>query len=199
MSDGYQPRVIEVSLLAIDLDTCGRCTGTLDSVEKAIDIVRPVLDASGIRLNVTTHVVDSVEDARRYSFVSSPTVRVDGRDIALEAVESHCEACSDLTGCDEGTDCRVWLYRGQQYTEAPVGLVIEGILREIFGGSTGATEDPAAYGEVPENLRRFFANKSSVAAPVQACCTPVEQETCCEPDRKATCCDDSEPGACGCR
>jgi hypothetical protein len=199
MSIDYPPPVIEMELLAIDLTTCGRCTGTLDNIERAIDIVRPVLDVLGIQLSVTKRVVESEAQARQYKFVTSPTVRINGRDIAFETLESHCEACTDLSNCDEATDCRVWRYRGEEHAEAPVGLVVEGILREIFGGHSDAVGDTPAYRGVPENLRRFFRSKSSVPPATQACCPPAEQKTCCDSNRKAACCDDSKPEACGCR
>ena len=34
------PPVIDIELFALDLNSCTRCVGTLDHIEKAIDIVR---------------------------------------------------------------------------------------------------------------------------------------------------------------
>ena len=194
----HQPPVIEMELLALDLTSCGRCVGSLGNIEKAIDIVRPVLDVLGIQLIVRKLVVESEEQARQYKFVTSPTVRINGRDIAFETVESHCESCTDLSGCDEGTDCRVWRYRGEEYTEAPVGLIVEAILREVFRGHSDSVGDTPAYRGVPENLQRFFRSRSSAPA-TRPCCSEAEQETCCEPTEKSACCDDSEPQTCDCR
>ena len=198
MNIDYQPPVIEMELLALDLTSCGRCVGSLGNIEKAIDIVRPALDVSGIQLIVRKLVVESEEQARQYKFVTSPTVRINGRDIAFETVESHCESCTDLSGCDEGTDCRVWRYRGEEYTEAPVGLIVEAILCEVFRGHSDSVGDAPAYHGVPENIQRFFGSKSS-ATVTQPCCSEAEQETCCEPTEKSACCDDSEPQTCDCR
>ena len=199
MSIDHQPPVIEMELLALDLTTCSRCVGTLDNIERAIDIVRPVLDVSGVQLSVRKRFVESEEQARQYKFVTSPTVRINGRDIAFETLESHCGSCTDLCGCDEGTDCRVWRYRGEEYTEAPVGLVVEEILREIFGGHSDSVGDIPAYRGVPENLRRFFRSKSSAPPATLPCCSAAEQATCCEPTQKSACCDASEPQTCDCR
>ena len=169
MNIDYQPPVIETELLAFDLTRCGRCVGSLDNIERAIDIVRPVLDVSGVTMNVRKLVVASEEQARQYKFVSSPTVRVNGRDIVFDTVESRCESCTDLSGCDEGIGCRVWRYRGEEYTEAPVGLVVEAILREVFGGHSDSEGDAPAYHGVPKNVQRFFRSKSSATA-TQPCC-----------------------------
>jgi hypothetical protein len=116
------PRVIDIELLALDLTTCTRCVGTLEHIGKAIDIVRPVLEAMGVQVNTTSRVIESEEQARQHQFVASPTVRINGKDIVFEVLESGCESCTDLCSCSEGTSCRVWLYHGQEYTEAPVGL-----------------------------------------------------------------------------
>lgn len=189
---------IDIELLALDLNSCTRCVGTLDHIEKAIDIIRPVLEVMEAQVNVRKIVVESEEQARQNEFAISPTVRINGKDIAFEAVESECESCTDLCGCDEGTSCRVWHYRGEEHTEAPVGLVVEFILREIFGSSRESERGATAYSGVPENLRRFFKSKSDAQAAAESCCSPAEQGTCCEPSRKTSCCETSEPETCGC-
>ncbi|MCI0400279.1 MAG: DUF2703 domain-containing protein [Gammaproteobacteria bacterium] len=192
------PPVIDIELLALDLNSCTRCVGTLDHIEKAIDIIRPVLEVMDAQVNVRKIVVESEEQARQYHFATSPTVRINGNDIAFETLESECDSCTDLCGCDEGTSCRVWRYRGGEYTESPVGLVVESILRQIFGSSRESVGETPAYRGVPENLRRFFRSKSDTRLATESCCSPVGQETCCEPSRRATCCDASQPETCGC-
>jgi hypothetical protein len=193
------PSVIDIELLALDLNSCTRCVGTLGNIEKAIDIIKPVMEVLETQVNVNKIVVESEELARRYQFVTSPTVRINGKDIAFETLESACESCTDLCGCDDNTSCRVWRYRGEEYTEAPVGLVVESILREIFGGSRGAIDVTPAYSGVPENLRRFFRSKSGAGRLAEACCSLAEQESCCEPREKSTCCDASQSETCGCQ
>ncbi len=192
------PLVIDIELLALDLTSCTRCVGTLDNIGRAIETIRPVLEVTGAQVNVRKLAIESEEQARQYQFVTSPTVRINGRDIAFETLESECESCTDLCGCDEGTSCRVWPYREEEYTEAPVGLVVESILREIFGSSSESVGDALAYRGVPENLRRFFRSKSAARPAAQSCCPPAEQETCCESGQEAACCDASEPETCGC-
>lgn len=193
-------RVIDLELLALDLSTCTRCVGSLANIETAIEAVRPALEATGKSVRVRKVVVHSEEEARRYRFVSSPTIRIGGHDIVFDTQESKCESCTDLCGCTEGTSCRVWRYQGAEHTEAPVGLIVEALLREVAGARADAPLAEAGDHELPANLRDFFAGKASrAAAAASACCSTSEQASCCEPADKVSCCGEPQAVACGCR
>ena len=143
-------------------------------------------------------LVESEEQARALRFVSSPTIRVDGDDVALELRESSCgsEACTD--GCGDQIACRVWVHRGREYTEPPVQMMVDAILGHVYGGAPArAASEPGAY-ELPENLARFFAGKAASAAfRDRACCPPAEQRFCCDADAKEGCCDAATRRAAG--
>jgi Domain of unknown function (DUF2703) len=190
-------RTIEVDFLYLDLTTCSRCRASDASLRAAVEMVRPVLDAVGASIEVRKTLVETKEQARALRFVSSPTIHVNGRDIAGELIESSCSECGELCGCGGGVDCRVWHYRGEQHTEAPIGMIVEAILAEI--GPAGATrsEEPMST-DVPENLKRFFAGVGA-ARNTPSCCSADEQATCCDPAEKAGCCCDSPSSSCGCR
>lgn len=192
-------RQIEIELLALDLSSCTRCVGSLRNIETAVATLRDALKATGMGVRLKKTLVASEEEARRHRFVASPTIRVNGRDLALETVESKCDSCTDLCGCAAGTTCRVWRYLGQDHSEAPVGLIVEALLSQ-FAESSGPAADVPPYGGVPENLRQFFAGRDRQAAAIAgACCSTQEKEVCCEADDKDACCASAEPTACGCR
>lgn len=181
-------RVIDVELLAIDLSTCTRCTGTLANVETAIAELQRVAAHTGTTIRLRKLVVTSEEEARRHRLMTSPTVRVDGRDVALDSRESRCDTCSELCGCTPGTTCRVWSYRGEEHDEAPVGLIVSALLREIVRNAEDRRPiDPPAPYQLPDNLRRFFAGRS-VGDGGGSCCPPSELASCCQPEAKADCC-----------
>ena len=198
-------RTIEVDFLYLDLTTCSRCVGSDAALEAAVGAVRPALDAMGAAVEVRKTLVETEEQARALGFVSSPTILVNGRDIAGELIESPCSECGELCGCEGGVDCRVWDYRGETHTEAPRGLIAEAILARAFGSSgdapSGGTPGSAPSAEAPENLKRFFAGSPTHAAgTVFSCCPTEEQATCCEPQEKAGCCGGaSGSSSCGCR
>jgi hypothetical protein len=198
-------RVIELEFLYLDLDTCTRCVGTNENLEMAIQSVADVLAFTKTELSINKILIETEEQARAHQFVTSPTIRVNGRDIALEFRESQCDSCTDLCGCAEGTNCREWVYEGEVTMEAPVGMIVEAILSEIFRDAPAATAvaptDVSPADTVPDNLKNFFAAKASPETAVSSsCCSETEQETCCEPVAKADCCGTTnESGGCGCQ
>jgi hypothetical protein len=193
-------REIDLELLALDLTSCTRCVGTLANMEKAIETLQQVLHVTGFDVRVQKMLIASEEQARQYHFVTSPTLRINGHDIVFETLESACDSCTDQCGCPEGTRCRVWRYQGLEYTEAPVGLIVEAILRTIYSSHTQAASAFVGYASVPENLQRVFASRSSrESTTASSCCAPAEQETCCAPAAKSACCGTAETPTCGCQ
>ena len=193
------PDTLRIDFLFLDLTSCTRCLAADRSLESALDVVGDVLRASGVEVEVNKVLVDSAERARALRFVSSPTIRVDGRDVAVELRESSCgsEACTD--GCGDQIACRVWVHRGQEYTEPPVAMIVEAILARVYGGTRSGVASVASAGayELPQNLARFFSARG--AAEQSACCTPSEQRSCCAEAAKEECCAASTAGGCGCR
>ena len=199
-------RTVEVDFLYLDLATCTRCRASDATLDAAVEAVRPALDPLGVGVEVSKTLVETEGQARALGFVSSPTIRVNGRDIAGELIESSCQECGELCGSEGGVDCRVWDYRGVRHNEAPTGLIVEAILAEIGRSSSARSEEtPEATppGDVPENLKLFFAG-TGAAGEAASCCSTAEQATCCDPSEKAGCCgdatgSDAAPSSCGCR
>lgn len=191
---------VKLELLALDLDTCTRCVGTLDNIETAINKVSSILKLTSTKIEVHKILIESKMEAEAHQFVSSPTIRINGLDIVFDTLESECDSCTDLCGCEEGTNCRVWNYRGQEYTEAPVGLIVESMMTEIYGGRYEAVQEAQTFQKVPQNLKQFFASKEkNEAGEASTCCSTEKQETCCEPAEKETCCQAEESETCGCQ
>lgn len=194
-------QTVEVDFLYLDLTTCSRCRGSDVTLDAAVETVRLVFDSVGASITVRKTLVETEEQARALGFVSSPTIRVNDRDIAGELIESSCSECGELCGCDGGVDCRVWDYHGERHTEAPTGLIVEAILAEVGpSGATRSEETPeeTPFVDVPENLKRFFAG-TGAAQDTPACCYTEEQATCCDPAKKASCCGEAAESSCGCR
>lgn len=157
-ADTTARRKVKIDFLYLDLNVCGRCKGTNANLEAAVSEVSQILDAAGIEVSVTKTQVRSEEQARALRFMSSPTIRVNDHDIALELRESHCQSCT--SACNSAISCRVWVFQGREYTEAPKAMIIDAILREVYANQPRAVSRAAPFEDVPENLKRFFAGKS---------------------------------------
>ncbi len=149
-----EKRQIAIDFLYLDLSVCTRCQGTDTSLDEALAEVSKVLEATGTEVVLNKVNVNSEELAVAYKFVSSPTIRVNGHDIQMEVKESLCESCGDL--CGDEVDCRVWVYQGKEYTVPPKAMIIEAILKEVYGGKRGDNIAEPEY-VIPENLKHFYA------------------------------------------
>lgn len=145
---------IVIDFLYLDLSICTRCQGTDNSLDEALSEIAKVLEATGNEVVVNKVEVNTEELAIAYKFVSSPTIRVNGHDIQMDVKESLCESCGDL--CGDEVDCRVWVYEGQEYGVPPKAMIIESILKAVYGGYLGVPVSEQEY-TLPENLKRFYA------------------------------------------
>ncbi|MEE3717306.1 DUF2703 domain-containing protein [Tumidithrix elongata RA019] len=193
----HPPRTLDLELLALDLSTCTPCVGTLANIQQAIALLQDLLKTMGMTISVRPIVIESESQARQLQFATSPTIRINGADIALETLERQCDSCTDLCGC-EGINCRVWRYQGEEYTEAPVGMIVDAILGTIYNHQQPAIVLPNTYADVPNNLKQFFNSKAEQSS---ACCSVNEQATCCDADKKTECCGTqvATPATCGCQ
>jgi hypothetical protein len=154
-----EKRRLDVEFLYLDLSLCGRCRGTDAALEEAVAEVSPILETTGVEAQVKKIHVETEAQARNLAFVISPTIRINGRDIQPEIEESLCKDCGDLYG--GSCDCRVWRYRGKTYTTPPKALIVEALLRALYGVAGAAPKTAEHRHEVPDNLKRFFARLGS--------------------------------------
>ncbi len=150
-----EKRRLDIEFLYLDLNVCVPCRGTQSSLEEALSEVSRVLEATGVEVDVRKIHVQTEKQALELGFVSSPTIRINGRDIQLEVKESLCQSCGDL--CGDDVDCRVWVYQGKEYSVPPKGLLIEAILREVYKEPAEGVKSITRPAEIPDNLKRFFA------------------------------------------
>lgn len=142
-----------IDFLYLDTSVCTRCQGAEFSLDEALKEVAKVLDATGTEVRVNKVNIRTKELAEKYKFLSSPTIRVNGRDIQMKFKESLCESCGEL--CGDTVDCRVWLYQGNEYNVPPKAMVIEGILKIVYGGNLDTDVSEETY-TIPENLKHFY-------------------------------------------
>jgi hypothetical protein len=150
-------RSILIEFLYIDLDQCKRCQGARNNLEEAIFDISKLFDEIGVNVKVKRVHVQTEEEARNLGLISSPTIRLNGRDIQPDVKESLCESCCEVAG--EDVNCRVWTYQGQEYSAPPKAMIIDAILRGVYCENMKSSEIPPREYDVPDNLKRFFAGK----------------------------------------
>jgi len=158
---------LNVDLLVIDLDTCKRCVPTGERLKEAVKLLAPVAEELDIELLYREFVLKTPEEAKRQGLLSSPTIRLNGRDIAQDIRESECASCGDLTENHTRVDCREWHYRGQVYPAAPTAMLVEalmGAMLDVEAPSVGIQPLEA----LPENLDRFYKNRKGGSC---SCCS----------------------------
>ena len=161
-------RRLDIEFLYLDLTVCQRCQGTERSLEEALSEVAQVLELSGTELILRKTHVQTEEQARALGFVSSPTIRINGRDIQMvrsgptDVKESPCGCGPAL--CGQDIDCRDWVYQGEAHDRPPLALIVGAILKEAFAAGEDAPETPSQFGDVLDNLRKFFTAKRGLVA-----------------------------------
>ena len=147
-------KTLIIDFLYLDLTVCDRCQGAEDNLTAAIDRVSDQLTSAKVSVEVNKINVVNEQQAKKLRFASSPTIRINGRDIQPVMKETYCDACGEL--CGDSIECRVWLYGGQEYTVPPQDMIAEAILRAAESGTEQTTAAYSSEFVVPENLERFF-------------------------------------------
>ena len=147
---------MSVEYLFLDLKTCDRCIGTDQVLEEVLKELQPTFALTGYSINYQKIEIATAELAEQYHFLSSPTIRVNGKDICDQVLESDCGCCGEISGT--AVDCRVFEYEGELYEVPPKEMLVEAILRDAF--RTDAKQEDENYC-LPENLRQFFAGKEA--------------------------------------
>ncbi len=158
-------KVLNIDLIVIDLSTCRRCVPTGDQLKRAVDLLGPVANVLGIELKHREIVAQTPQEAMNHALLSSPTIRLNGHDIAQDIRESLCESCGDLTNGNIMVDCREWHYRDKTYFAAPLPLLVEAIMGAMLNIDAPPIV-PAPITELPANLQRYFDNKRQT----KTCC-----------------------------
>ncbi|HHU62738.1 MAG TPA: DUF2703 domain-containing protein [Clostridiales bacterium] len=148
---------LTIDFLYLDLNTCQRCIATASILDEAVKEMEGVLHTLGYKIIVNKINIVSRQMAEKYRFVSSPTIRINGRDICTEVKENACGDCGDLCGSD--VDCRVFVYEGREYEQPPKAMIIDGILKAIYSPQS-LSEMPTAQAQgLPKNLETFFEGR----------------------------------------
>lgn len=149
-------KTLNIDFLYLDLNVCERCIATGDTLVEAVNVLAPVFQALNYTVNVNKINITTMELAQQHRFVSSPTIRVNGIDICNEVKENYCKDSNAL--CGENADCRVFVYEGKDYEQPPTAMIVDGILRILYGNTP---KIDTTY-VLPENLNKYFNGRKAI-------------------------------------
>ena len=164
-----ESKAVLVEYLYLDLNTCTRCVGTDRELREVLGALYPVLQLAGYSLEYRKIEMTTREIALAHRFLSSPSIRVNGRDICAGVRENDCGCCGSISGTS--VDCRVFEYGGETFEVPPKAMLAEGILSVVFGKQVD-TQPEIDYA-LPENLRNFYdgkQNRADCGCGAEHCC-----------------------------
>jgi len=96
-------------------------------------LIKESLKELGIKAEVKEILIDTAKKAKKFKFVGSPTIRVNGKDIQSEISKGRCLPCEELAGYTKrttefvkrecGCGCRLYFYRGKQHPYPPKEMI----------------------------------------------------------------------------
>lgn len=131
---------VVVELLYLDMERCEPCRDAGDNLDDAIESIAEALAEGGRTLEVRRIHVTDPEQAETLGLTSSPTIRVNGVDIAPEVREAACPTCSAIA--KEPVACRTFLHEGREHPAPPSKMIVEAALRAIAGAPEAAPPHP---------------------------------------------------------
>lgn len=149
-----------VEYLYLDLNTCERCIGTESVLDEVMLVLTPALRLAGYDVEYRKAEMASAELAVKHRFLSSPTIRVNGKDICDSVQENNCGCYGEISGSN--VDCRVFEHKGETYEVPPKDMLARSILGAVFDKNDGGSI--CGNYELPENLRAFFDGKKNVSS-----------------------------------
>ena len=158
-----------VEYLYLDLETCDRCVGTDTVLERVMMTLVPALRLAGYEVAYKKIEMKTAELAARHRLLSSPTIRVNGRDVCGPVKENSCGCCGEISGTD--VDCRIFEYNGELFEIPPEEMLADAVLKAVFGRGG---EDGCCVGEyeLPDNLKTFYEGKKKAGCSCNnGCCS----------------------------
>lgn len=166
---------IVIEYLYLDLNTCDRCVGTDEVLDEVITLLKPTLELAGYKIIQRKIEMSTLEIAAEYRFLSSPTIRVNGKDICLSVEENDCACCSDIAGTN--IDCRVFRYKNETYDIPPKEMLANSILQTLFSSKENEMSNDYI---IPENLKLFYQNKKFKGDFIMKKMSIYEPAMCCD-------------------
>jgi len=155
---------VNITYLYLDTTVCTRCQGSELNINQALEILKS--DFPDVEFKLTKTHVNSIDLAMEKKFISSPTIRIDGKDLPIAFKENNCNSCGDF--CGNSVDCRIWIHKGKEYESIPTEMLSD-LIRDYLTQKIELKIINEEY-VVPDNIIRFFSARLEKQKTTSSCC-----------------------------
>jgi hypothetical protein len=142
--------VVEYWTVTMDGEgSCASCDDTLDVVNEAVAMIRPLAQHLGMTIELVPRTVATWSDAVDHEIAASPTVRAAG----IELRPSH----------PDTSDTRIWNWRGTTSMSLPPQAVLDLLVQAVSDQSSRLGEFLVKGGPTPY-VRQFLQEAPAAAA-----------------------------------
>lgn len=109
-------------------------------------LLRESLKELKVEAEIEEILIDSEEKAKKYQFIGSPTIKINGKDIQEKVNKGKCLPCEELIEKSEeatefvkqecGCGCRVFSYKSKQCPYPPKEMMKEAIKKATLQSTT---------------------------------------------------------------
>ena len=142
---------VNIEYLYLDITVCTRCQGSDLNLEKSIETL--TTNFPEYKFNLSKIHIDTIDVAFKEKFVSSPTIRIDGKELPIKFKENNCDSCGDF--CGDNVDCRIWVHNDKEFTSAPIDMLVD-LVSDYIKGKVNLLAVNQKY-TIPENIIHFFS------------------------------------------
>jgi len=107
---------------------------------KTKKLIKEALKELKLKAKVKEILIDTKTKSKKYGFIGSPTIRINGKDIQEDVKKSRCLPCKKLAKLTKKTrsfvkkeccvsGCRTYNYKGKRYPYPPKELIKEALNR----------------------------------------------------------------------
>lgn len=149
--------VVEYWTVGMDgQDACVSCDQTLNVLDQAVDIIRPIAERLGITVNVRPRTITTWTEALDHGIVASPTIRVAG----IELRPTH----------PDDSEARQWTWRGDATPAVASEAVLDILIRALAARSEQIGHYLSSGGPAPYVRQFLQGDHPATQEPESASC-----------------------------
>ena len=131
---------------------CSSCDETRNRLVEALAAAQPLFDMVGVEAKIVDRWIGSEHEARAERVSASPTIRIGSVEVKPQHVDNT----------EKG---RIWQWQGKDYTQPPVGLFLDLLMKGYAQSQSADSLDAAA---ISPYLKLF--NDRNTAQAARDCC-----------------------------